>query len=235
VGEDSAPELLLTPPPWRGRRSSAASLAVHASSNAGVARSGACSSPGRPSCALSRMERNLASPPRAAGDGGTRVAVVVPGSPPHPTAAPLRGLLRTSRFGDEVEVRYAASLQPLPAVVSSSSSSLPHSASSERPGGATNPLAAFILGRSARNHQRPPPICIQGERACIFSSSLSSKEKCIATLPALLDTIFVMHSVNWWCKNAIANVIGLSLNTALFVEICHEFVGNKFVMTRTST
>jgi hypothetical protein len=67
-------------------------------------------------------------------------------------------------------------------------------------------------GSSVRNRQRPPLICIRGERACIFSSPLSSDANCVPSVPPLLEKESTMHRDGGEAKMHLHIVVGVSLN-----------------------
>jgi hypothetical protein len=135
--------------------------------------------------------------PYAVGDEEEGSELLAAGSPPPHLSA---------GSGDEVEVRYVRrsnrsppqSLDLLLASTASPHRSLLLPATFGVPERRIQPARRLPpCGRSsARNRQLPPAICIRGERACIFASSLSSKAKCITHLPTLLDNVLVMHSAS---------------------------------------
>jgi hypothetical protein len=66
-------------------------------------------------------------------------------------------------------------------------------------------------GSSVCNRQPPPLICIQGERACIFSSPVSSDANCVPSMPPLLEKESTMHRDGGEGKMHLHIVVGLSL------------------------
>jgi hypothetical protein len=70
--------------------------------------------------------------------------------------------------------------------------------SPERLGGTVDPLVGFlpVAGAAPQTTNRRYRYAFEERGHVFFASYLSSKANCIASFPAVLDNIFLMHSAN---------------------------------------